>query len=97
MTTYSTSLKLTLPGDGELSGIWGQATNNNLGTLLNLMNIWLRPQACDRQSFNGRISNISNERSKNITLLFFSFCHGSEESKELFIKKHFFRSFQWIQ
>lgn len=34
MTTYSTSLKLTLPGDGELAGIWGQTTNNNLGTLL---------------------------------------------------------------
>lgn len=34
MTTYSTSLKLTLPGDGELSGVWGQTTNNNLGTLL---------------------------------------------------------------
>lgn len=33
-TTYSTSLKLALIGDGEQSGIWGQTTNNNLGTLL---------------------------------------------------------------
>lgn len=33
-STYSTSLKLTLPGDGDQSGIWGQTTNNNLGTLL---------------------------------------------------------------
>lgn len=34
MTTYSTSLKLALIGDGEQSGIWGQTTNTNLGTLL---------------------------------------------------------------
>lgn len=34
MTTYSTSLKLSLIGDGEQSGTWGQTTNTNLGTLL---------------------------------------------------------------
>ena len=34
MTTYSTSLKLTLIGDGEQTGVWGQTTNTNLGTLL---------------------------------------------------------------
>lgn len=33
-STYSTSLKLTLIGDGDQAGIWGQTTNNNLGTLL---------------------------------------------------------------
>ena len=33
-STYSTSLKLELIGDGEQSGIWGQTTNINLGTLL---------------------------------------------------------------
>lgn len=33
-STYSTSLKLTLIGDGEQSGLWGQTTNTNLGTLL---------------------------------------------------------------
>jgi hypothetical protein len=33
-STYSTSLKLTLIGDGDQSGIWGQTTNINLGTLL---------------------------------------------------------------
>jgi len=32
--TYSTSLKLALIGDGDQSGIWGQTTNTNLGTLL---------------------------------------------------------------
>jgi hypothetical protein len=33
-TTYSTSLKLALIGDGDQSGIWGQTTNTNLGSLL---------------------------------------------------------------
>jgi hypothetical protein len=33
-STYSTSLKLTLPGDGDQAGLWGQTTNTNLGTLL---------------------------------------------------------------
>lgn len=34
MTTYSTSLKLELPGDGQQSGTWGQTTNKNFGTLV---------------------------------------------------------------
>jgi len=34
MTTFSTSLKLELPGDGQQTGVWGQTTNRNLGTLL---------------------------------------------------------------
>jgi hypothetical protein len=34
MATYSTSLKLTLIGDGEQTGTWGSTTNTNLGTLL---------------------------------------------------------------
>jgi hypothetical protein len=33
-STYSTSLKLTLMGDGDQAGLWGQTTNTNLGTLL---------------------------------------------------------------
>jgi hypothetical protein len=33
-STYSPSLKLTLIGDGDQSGIWGQTTNTNLGTLI---------------------------------------------------------------
>jgi hypothetical protein len=33
-STYSTSLKITLIGDGDQAGIWGQTTNTNLGTLL---------------------------------------------------------------
>ena len=33
-STYSPSLKLTLIGDGDQSGIWGQTTNTNLGTLV---------------------------------------------------------------
>jgi hypothetical protein len=33
-STYSPSLRIELIGDGEQDGIWGQTTNNNLGTLL---------------------------------------------------------------
>jgi hypothetical protein len=33
-STYSPSLKITLPGDGDQAGIWGQTTNTNLGTLI---------------------------------------------------------------
>jgi len=31
---YSQSLKITLMGDGDQAGLWGQTTNINLGTLL---------------------------------------------------------------
>jgi hypothetical protein len=33
-STYSPSLKITLMGDGDQSGLWGQTTNVNLGTLV---------------------------------------------------------------
>lgn len=33
-STYSTSLKLELIGNGDQSGTWGTTTNNNFGTLL---------------------------------------------------------------
>jgi len=33
-STYSTSLKLELIGNGDQSGTWGTTTNTNLGTLL---------------------------------------------------------------
>jgi hypothetical protein len=33
-STYSPSLKITLMGDGDQAGIWGQTTNTNLGTLV---------------------------------------------------------------
>lgn len=33
-TSYSSLLRLELPGNGDQSGVWGATTNNNLGTLL---------------------------------------------------------------
>jgi len=33
-STFSPSLRIELIGDGDQSGIWGQTTNNNLGTLI---------------------------------------------------------------
>lgn len=33
-STYSSTLRIELIGDGDQSGIWGQTTNNNLGSLI---------------------------------------------------------------
>lgn len=33
-STFSPSLRIELVGDGEQDGIWGQTTNNNLGSLI---------------------------------------------------------------
>jgi len=33
-STYSPSLKITLMGDGDQAGLWGQTTNTNLGTVV---------------------------------------------------------------
>jgi hypothetical protein len=33
-STFSPSLRIELIGDGEQDGIWGQSTNNNLGSLI---------------------------------------------------------------
>jgi len=33
-STFSPSLRIELIGDGDQSGIWGQTTNTNLGTLI---------------------------------------------------------------
>lgn len=33
-STFSSSLRIELIGDGDQSGTWGQTTNNNLGTLI---------------------------------------------------------------
>lgn len=33
-STYSPSLRIELIGDGDQSGIWGQTTNSNLGTII---------------------------------------------------------------
>lgn len=33
-STYSTTLRIELIGDGDQSGIWGQTTNNNLGAII---------------------------------------------------------------
>ena len=33
-TSYSSLLRIELPGNGDQSGIWGATTNNNLGTLI---------------------------------------------------------------
>jgi len=57
-STFSPSLKLELIGDGDQSGIWGQTTNTNLGTLLEqaitgVVNITMVDANYTLTSFNG--------------------------------------------
>ena len=64
-STYSTSLKLTLIGDGDQAGIWGQTTNTNLGTLLEqaitgVQNITMTDANYTLTSFNGVIDEARN-------------------------------------
>lgn len=56
--SYSTSLRLTLIGDGDLSGTWGDVTNSNLGTLLEqaitgFVSIVMTDQNYTLKSYNG--------------------------------------------
>jgi hypothetical protein len=64
-TTYSTSLKLTLIGDGEQAGIWGQTTNTNLGSLLEqaitgVQTITMTDANYTLTSFNGTLDEARN-------------------------------------
>lgn len=64
-TTYSTSLKLALIGDGDQSGIWGQTTNTNLGTLLEqaitgVQSITMIDANYTLTSFNGTLDEARN-------------------------------------
>jgi hypothetical protein len=68
-STFSPSLKLELIGDGDQSGIWGQTTNTNLGTLLEqaitgVVNITMTDANYTLSSFNG----VSDE-SRNAVLV----------------------------
>jgi hypothetical protein len=64
-TTYSTSLKLALIGDGDQSGIWGQTTNTNLGTLVEqaitgVQTIVMSDANYTLTSFNGTLDEARN-------------------------------------
>jgi hypothetical protein len=57
-STFSPSLKLTLMGDGDQAGLWGQTTNTNLGTLIEqaitgVQNITMVDANYTLTSFNG--------------------------------------------
>jgi hypothetical protein len=57
-STYSPSLKITLMGDGDQAGLWGQTTNTNLGTLVEqaitgVVNITMSNANYTLTSFNG--------------------------------------------
>jgi hypothetical protein len=57
-STFSPSLRIELIGDGDQSGIWGQTTNSNLGTLIEqaitgVQNITLLDANYTMSSYNG--------------------------------------------
>jgi hypothetical protein len=68
-STFSPTLRLELIGDGDQSGIWGQTTNTNLGTLLEqsitgVVNITMLDANYTLSNFNG----VSDE-SRNAVLV----------------------------
>jgi hypothetical protein len=68
-STFSTTLRLELIGDGDQSGIWGQTTNTNLGTLLEqaitgVVNITMVDANYTLTNFNG----VSDE-ARNVVLV----------------------------
>lgn len=59
-STYSSSLRLEIIGDGEQDGIWGQTTNNNLGDLVEqaiagITNVNVTASDITLTSFNGAV------------------------------------------
>lgn len=57
-STFSPSLRIELIGDGDQSGIWGQTTNSNLGTLIEqaitgVQNITMLDATYTLSNFNG--------------------------------------------
>jgi hypothetical protein len=64
-STFSTTLRLELIGDGDQSGIWGQTTNTNLGSLLEqsitgVVNITMVDANYTLTNFNGVVDEARN-------------------------------------
>lgn len=65
-STYSPSLRLTLIGDGEQSGTWGQTTNTNFGSLVEqaitgVQTITLSGLTYTLSSFDGSVDEARNQ------------------------------------
>jgi len=65
-STYSPSLRLELIGDGDQSGIWGQTTNNNLGSLIEqavsgVITITMADANYTMSNFNGVVDEARNQ------------------------------------
>lgn len=81
-STFSPSLRIELIGDGEQDGIWGQTTNNNLGSLIEqaiagVTTVDVTSADLTLTSFNGTLDearsavlivNGSNAVTRNITI-----------------------------
>lgn len=69
-STFSPSLRIELIGDGDQSGIWGQTTNTNLGTLIEqaiagVVTITMADANYTMTSFNG----VSDEARNQVIIL----------------------------
>lgn len=65
-STYSPSLRIELIGDGDQSGIWGQTTNNNLGSLIEqsvagVITITMTDANYTMSNFNGVVDEARNQ------------------------------------
>ena len=65
-STYSPSLRIEIIGDGEQVGLWGQTTNNNLGSLVEqavtgITNVNVTASDITLTSFNGVVEVVEQE------------------------------------
>lgn len=70
MTTYSTNLGLTLIGNGQEDGSWGNTTNTNLGTLLEQAISGYTTYACTGGTDTITIPNGASGTARNMYLEF---------------------------
>lgn len=76
-STYSTSLKLELIGNGEQTGTWGQTTNNNMGTLIEQAIAGVQPITLTGGDYTLTNYNGLSDESRNAVLTFSGFLAAS--------------------
>ena len=68
-STYSTSLKLELIGNGDQSGVWGTTTNTNLGTLIEQAITGVQPIVMADANYTLTSFNGVSDEARNAVLL----------------------------
>ena len=68
-STYSPNLRIELPATGEQQGIWGNTTNNNLGTLLeNAISGYVSLSSMTDANYTMTAYNGANDESRQMTI-----------------------------